>query len=334
MLKMKSLTKKINNNIEIIVREWKQDIQFFSLKLAIVRFLEHTFRLLHLKKLEMFLADMKNNYVLNWIEKNYGFIFSEKQSMSENSMRMVNHNKMPIWVCWYGGTEKAPDLVKRCISSINKHANGHPVYLLTKNNIDSFIELPSIFYKRLEAGEMGLAHFADVLRIFLLEKYGGLWLDATIFCQKDLPEWYFSKGFFTCKSLAGTPGCISKNRWTTFCIGGNPGNILFCVLKNFFLEYWTKQRCAIDYLFFDDAIALAYEKIEEVREQINNVPLNNKKRDFLIKRFSCLWENTNLDDLFDDDSVLFKLGYRESVFLQKNRNGNKTVYSAFLEGKF
>ena len=40
-----------------------------------------------------------------------------------------------IWICWFQGEDKAPDLVKKCIDSVRKHASGYDVIILTEDNI-------------------------------------------------------------------------------------------------------------------------------------------------------------------------------------------------------
>lgn len=335
-MEITQVVEKINSNVHSIGQEWRQDKKNFGNRLAYTRLFSSLFRLVRLEGLSIRCAEKKNEIVLDWLKNKYGDTFLKFEHLnSEKKITNIDCRELPIWVCWYSGIENAPELVRRCIESIYEHANGHPVNLVTQYNLDSYIDIPSIFKERLNNKEMRLAHFSDVLRIYLLEKYGGLWLDATIFCKKDLPEQYFTENFFTCKSFARTPGCVSQNQWTTFCIGGAPGNILFKVLKKFFYDYWNQEKAAIDYLFFDDAIYLAYKTLNDVKYEIDNVPINNVKRDLLIRRFADMWRPSGLDDLFGEEDILFKLGYRETVYLQeKNSNGEDTVYSAFIKQLF
>ena len=47
------------------------------------------------------------------------------------------------------------------------------------------------FLTRFESGENvgGLAHYADLLRLVLLDKFGGIWTDATTLCFQPLSSW-------------------------------------------------------------------------------------------------------------------------------------------------
>lgn len=333
---MKKFLNKVKSNALTIKKELKQDINEYSVKLAFIRCMGTIFKILRMNSISTVFLTKKNSIVMSYLEMKYGQIFL-KYKDNKNSPKLENTivRELPIWVCWFDGIEKAPPLVQRCIDSIYEHANGHPVNFITWDTIDDYIEIPFYIKKKVLKKEMSYAHYSDIIRVFLLEKYGGIWLDATIYCIKDIPDEYFRYQFFSCKSNLPTPGCVSNNRWTTFCLGGYKENVLFQCLKTFYLEYWKREKHAIDYLFFDDAIELAYKLLPEVRKEIELVPQNNIKRDELILRFADVWNEKSVSDLLRSGTIIFKLGYREANFLHKYNNENKlTVYGAFIEKLF
>lgn len=78
----------------------------------------------------------------------------------------------------------SPPIVEECIKSWKRHNPQHKVIILNKKTVHKFINIPtdlSHFY------DNNKALFADVVRILLLEKYGGYWVDATIYayCSFD-----------------------------------------------------------------------------------------------------------------------------------------------------
>ena len=77
-----------------------------------------------------------------------------------------------IWQCWLQGREAAPPLVKNCLDSVAR----------------DYVELPDFILRKRQAGIIGNAHFADVLRIYLLAKHGGYWIDATCLLTEPIPE--------------------------------------------------------------------------------------------------------------------------------------------------
>jgi hypothetical protein len=47
-----------------------------------------------------------------------------------------------IWICWWQGLENAPEIVKRCVASIQKHAGHHKIIMITDENYKEFISFP------------------------------------------------------------------------------------------------------------------------------------------------------------------------------------------------
>lgn len=52
---------------------------------------------------------------------------------------------------------------------------------LTKDNYAKYVDIPKQLVKKTETGKMMYAHLADLLRLKLLAKHGGLWIDSTLF---------------------------------------------------------------------------------------------------------------------------------------------------------
>lgn len=324
---------KIQRTLRKLAGDFCQDIKCYSFSLAALRFLTTFFQIIRQKRLLTFLQRKKDQYVLNYLKSEFSEIFrnySERPNHEDNVLESGKEN-LPVWMCWLDGIENAPPLVQQCFRSIKKHAGKHPVTIITWENYFQYVDIPDYVIQKVQEGKIGFAHFSDILRVALIARYGGLWLDATIYCTGELPDEYFDTAFFTCKSPEQEIGCVSKNRWTTFCLGGRKNSPVFCCLRDFFFSYWEKENQAIDYLFFDDAIEVARECVPMIEQLINQVAINNIQRDRLIARFADPWRPGCVDDLLQGDTILFKLGYREAVYLKELTNsGQETVYWAFL----
>ncbi|HGG8842291.1 TPA: capsular polysaccharide synthesis protein, partial [Enterobacter soli] len=48
-----------------------------------------------------------------------------------------------IWICWFQGLESAPELVKRCIESVQRNTPDAQVVILTDDNIPDYLSLPA-----------------------------------------------------------------------------------------------------------------------------------------------------------------------------------------------
>ncbi len=86
-----------------------------------------------------------------------------------------------IWCCWFQGLEQAPEVVKKCIASLERF--GKEVRILTADNFSEYVTMPESMVQKWKEGVINNTHFSDLLRIELLAERGGLWIDATVFCS-------------------------------------------------------------------------------------------------------------------------------------------------------
>jgi hypothetical protein len=102
-----------------------------------------------------------------------------------------------IFILWFQGFENAPYLVKRCVESWKYYNKDWNIILLDRTNLIEYIDISTRI--DLTNKQLLLAHESDIIRLCLLEKYGGVWADATLFCNKPLDNWlpeYATKEFF------------------------------------------------------------------------------------------------------------------------------------------
>jgi hypothetical protein len=93
-----------------------------------------------------------------------------------------------------------PQLVKLCNKSVKKYIPKDiaELHFICKDNLANYLDVPDYIWKKHEEGKISTAHFSDYIRVSLLAKYGGLWLDATIFVTSDLTPG-LDKDLFTLK---------------------------------------------------------------------------------------------------------------------------------------
>lgn len=312
----------------LLINNFKSDC-YFSPFYALLRVVDELCGRLHLNKISNIAHKQKDKWILDYLRKRLSYIIQKYRNCDELGVPKEN---APIWVCWWTGEETAPELVKQCIKSIRKQSGSHPVNFIDKNSYSVYIDIPEYMMGKVEEGKMGLAHLSDYMRISLLEKYGGLWLDSTIFCADMVPEAYFELPFFTCKSNPISCGYLSQMRWTTFVLGGWKGNIFYRFMKEALEEYWSKEKVAIDYLFFDYLIELARCEIPEILKCMENVPINNLHRDDLQAAMNQAIGSECFERTISSDTVLYKLSWRET-YKSKTKNGHKSIYQYFLDEK-
>ncbi|MBF7685628.1 hypothetical protein I2F17_07340 [Acinetobacter sp. B10A] len=89
-----------------------------------------------------------------------------------------------IWMFWDG--EDIPEIVRLCFASVQKYCDNYEINILNFNTVTQYIDLPTF------NNDILMAQRADLVRLELLAKYGGIWIDASIFLTRDL-EWIFEK---------------------------------------------------------------------------------------------------------------------------------------------
>lgn len=325
---MNNLKLRIKKRYEMTLRNWKIDCKF-SKKLAWLRLADDVGGRLGLHRLSNWAHLKKEDWILNFLRTMLEPLLQKYENCKGEG---ILEEGAPIWVCWWTGENNAPRLVQQCIRSIRKNAGEHPVYLISEDNYSDYLDIPNIILNKMESQKMGLAHFSDYLRVCLLERYGGLWLDATIFCSKKIPEDCFLIPFFTCRSEIKKGYYLSDFQWVTFCLGGWKHHLFYQFMKEVFESYWEVVDDAIDYLFFDDLIYIAKENIPAIREALDAVPINNIHRDDLQAAMNAALPATEFWNIIKDDTVLYKLSWRET-YSENTSDGKQSVYGYFLKMK-
>lgn len=268
----------------------------------------------------------KDKWIIEYLARDLAPVLKE---YARDNGRGEYQPDAPIWVCWWTGEETAPPLVRQCIASIRKHAGTHPVHLITENNYADYLDIPECLMEKVRSKTMCLANFSDYLRFSLLAKYGGLWLDATIYCAREIPEDYFRMPVFTCKGRNGDGNYISDYRWTSFCFGGWKNQVLFRFMHSAFEAYWTGNPVAIDYLLVDYLINLGYTKVTAIAAALDDVPENNLARDDLQAAMNAALPADQFDSVIADDTVFYKLSWRE-IYDEEAIDGQDSIYKYFL----
>lgn len=254
-----------------------------------------------------------------------------------SNLTEIDSQTSPIFVMWLqGGTEVMPDAVKKCYESIVKNCTTHTVNLITEENLSKFVELSPIILQKYNEKKITRAFFSDIVRSALLYKYGGTWIDATVYLSNRLPEKYFSQDFFSPCGFNGIKKrdwkyfFLESNGWSAWFMGTNKLHYpLFDFLTQFYKFYFEKNDSILDYFQNDFSISLFYQKNKSFNEYLNNQQANNirayEMADFMNKD---LENNYDKVKLLLEDNLINKLTYKRNWITEKN--GKKTVYSAFL----
>ena len=232
-----------------------------------------------------------NNKILSKLRKKYrGTIAEFKQNYRPAERRSSNK----VWVCWLQGMENAPALVQRCYRSLQENLKDRQIILLTEENYRDYVTLPDYICRKAEAGIIPKAQFSDLLRLELLIKHGGTWIDATVLCTGgNIPPYMLSSELFMFQTLKpgldGQPTCISN-----WFITAHTAHPLLELTQALLYAYWEKHDKLVDYFIFHDFFQLAIEAYPE--EWAKVVPFSNSTPHILLLRLfeeydAQVWES-------------------------------------------
>lgn len=231
-----------------------------------------------------------------------------------------------IWVIWTQGRENMPVIVQRCFESILRNRGTYQVILLDKDNIKEFVNLPDFIYKKHEDGLISYAHFSDIIRFTLLSKYGGYYLDATIYLTDPLP---IRDRLYTIKQNY-SEDYISHCQWTGFFWYVPKGHPLARFLSDSLISYWNNNDTIIDYFLFDYLIRIFYENNIDFRKEIDSISYNNPDL-YFFQSSECknVFDSDKWDNICKNTSI-FKLNWKSSNICEIE--GHDTFYGMLIKG--
>lgn len=266
-------------------------------------------------------VQQKHKFVLSYLNEIYKDDIAE---YTDNATELSAPSNKDIWVFWNTGEDSMPPIVKLCQASLKKHANGAKIHLLTMANLNEFIEIPPHIMEKYENGIMTLAFLTDYIRICLLEKYGGLWLDATILATQDIPDRVFNQPLYSLHTKYEKTIFVNDNKIHCYVLGGMKGYSFFTYIRQELEEYWKDHDFMIDYYLLDYTIMHAYLHNKTIRKRIDNLEYTPSSLYDIIAIINEPASKTKLLPL-EKENIFSKLNWR--VIPKNSCKGEDTVFS-------
>ncbi|KAE8272599.1 capsular polysaccharide synthesis protein [Enterobacter sp.] len=236
-----------------------------------------------------------------------------------------------IWICWFQGLDSAPELVKRCIASVQANTPDAQVIILTDENIPDYLTLPEHIKTKYQAGLISKAQYSDIVRCSLLYQYGGIWMDATVFMTKPVPETFFENTFSSLR-FDSPENALSQGYWTAYFLAAQKGCSLVKTVRDILYRYWQHHDILIEYFLIDYSFLYARERYPQFRQIMDQQPVTGNNR-FLIRQFISAKPDLTAMAMLNNDPVgIYKLSHKEQY--QTTDNGQPTLYSQILDGSF
>ncbi len=198
-----------------------------------------------------------------------------------------------VWVFWMQGMDKAPALVQRCYKSLQENLKDREIILVTENNLNDYVQFPDYIMDKLNRGIITYTHLSDLLRVELLIRYGGTWLDSTVFCSgSNIPRYMLDSDFFVFQNLRPGDNGNVLNFSSWFMTSCSNNKILLATRKLLY-AYWKKNDSMIDYFLIHYFMMIVAKFYKEDWNKIVQFP-NSLPHVLLLMLFEpfCLekWE--------------------------------------------
>ncbi|UKK56829.1 capsular polysaccharide synthesis protein [Prevotella communis] len=248
----------------------------------------------------------------------------------------IQTNELPhkhpkvIWWCWLQGIENAPDIVLACYNSLVHgewfKINGYKVNVIDAENWKDYVELPEYIVNKWEKKQIPPALFTDLLRLQLLIKYGGTWIDSTVLCTGNVNEnhndnFLNADLFLFQYTPKGTTKDISISNWF---ISAHSNNEVLMTLRDVLFAYWKEYNCTLDYYIFHLFFAMV---AQECQEEIAAMPYGYSMNSLVLLHH---WYGT-----FDQkkwDKLTKKVCFHKLAFRvdQKTKENENNFYNYIL----
>ena len=174
-----------------------------------------------------------------------------------------------IFTIWLQGEDNAPAIVRACLRSI-RHNCRQELTVIDERSLQDWIILPDYIMEKWKAGKIRAAHFADICRVELLYRYGGIWMDATCFATSPVPQQITDEDFFIYLSGSRLKGMYSFVQNCFF--RAKKGNYLLGAWRDSIFRYWAAEDSIIDYFAHQLLFKVTVGKNPDARRLFEGMP--------------------------------------------------------------
>lgn len=224
-----------------------------------------------------------------------------------------------IWICWFQGIENAPELVQKCVKNNIRKLNDYEKIILTSDNFSQYVNVKPLILEKWKKGIISNTAFSNILRLEILIKYGGIWMDSTVlFTGESFPKYVTNYPIFMFSSWKWITGDIRPI--STWFIAAQKEHPFLKAVLDCLYKYWTDKNELVTYFIFHMFFSFVMERYPIMYSQftrISNVPphymqfeLQNK---FSKLRFKELTDMSSIHklsykldkEIFDDKENLY-----------------------------
>lgn len=150
-----------------------------------------------------------------------------------------------VWICWLQGIENAPQIVKDCYESVCYWMKDWKIIVITADNMNEYVQFPDYIIDKWKRGIISNTHLSDLLRLELLIRHGGLWIDSTTYMTGYLPDYIVDSNLFVYRNGWMDMEMINMGSWLMFSKYTN--NRILLETQQLLYRYWKKYNYIKNY---------------------------------------------------------------------------------------
>jgi hypothetical protein len=164
---------------------------------------------------------------------------------------------LPVFSYWAQGRAAAPPLVQRCLARIEEAAEGS-AHVLSDADLPYYVSIPRNIEAAVGANK---TYFSDILRVELLHRYGGAWLDSTCWLGTAAAPF-----LDRCLTAGFTAPSYTGPRISSWFMAARPGSRIVALLRSALHLWWEERPHLPHYYHLHHVFEMLYRLDEEFQQ--------------------------------------------------------------------
>lgn len=178
-----------------------------------------------------------------------------------SAMSLTHERAKIVWFCWLQGKDNLPDIVRACYNSQLRNIADREFRFIDGENWREYVSIPDYLVAKYEKGAMPAAMFSDLIRLELLIKYGGTWIDATVLSTGGHNTEVLDADLFMYR--------YGKNQgFSNWFISSYTNNPMLMVIRDVLYQYWKDYDVVLDYYIFHLLFGRLTKEYPELMERM------------------------------------------------------------------
>lgn len=209
-----------------------------------------------------------------------------------NSLR-----KPAIFVIWL--QDEMPEIVQYCLDSFDD--SRFELTIVSDKTADIYISVNPVIRDLYRTGKICPADYSDYLRVKLLEKYNGIYFDASCLIVSKIPDYVWTKPYWSVKGdyqkNTSPIAMLHFNFGQVYAMGGYD-NTIYSYVAQLMEYYYTYHEYAFSYYLMYYLFEYVYRIDNDVKFDVDMLCNNNEDVEQLAYHLDNLEEASKYRDTF------------------------------------